>query len=84
MRPLVAHCHFGLGRLFRETGHREQAKQYITSATELYRELELPYWLEQADAQKCQLEVIDPVDSGRRHPAAVRSTADVDGSTAKS
>jgi hypothetical protein len=24
MRPLVAHCHFGLGKLFRRAGKREQ------------------------------------------------------------
>ena len=25
MRPLVAHCHFGLGKLYRQTNKREQA-----------------------------------------------------------
>lgn len=25
MRPLVAHCHLGLGTLYRRTGKREQA-----------------------------------------------------------
>ena len=27
MRPLVAHCHLGLGKLYRRTGKREQAQE---------------------------------------------------------
>src|SRR5207245_61791 len=27
MRPLVAHCHLGLGKLYRRTGQREQAQE---------------------------------------------------------
>lgn len=29
MRPLMAHCHLGLGRLFRRTGDAEQADAYL-------------------------------------------------------
>ena len=28
MRPLVAHCHLGLGKLYRRTGKREQAQEH--------------------------------------------------------
>jgi tetratricopeptide (TPR) repeat protein len=49
MRPLVAHCHLGLGRLSRRTGEREQAREHLTTATTMYREMEMTYWLEQAE-----------------------------------
>jgi hypothetical protein len=32
MRPLVAHCHLGLGKLYRGTGTRQQAQQHLTTA----------------------------------------------------
>jgi class 3 adenylate cyclase/tetratricopeptide (TPR) repeat protein len=51
MRPLVAHCHLGLGRLFARTGKREQAREYLTTATTMYREMDMPFWLEQAEAE---------------------------------
>jgi tetratricopeptide (TPR) repeat protein len=49
MRPLVAHCHLGLGKLYRRTGKREQAQEHLTAATTSYREMEMTYWLEQAE-----------------------------------
>jgi tetratricopeptide (TPR) repeat protein len=48
MRPLVAHCHFGLGRLCGRTGQRREAKDYFTMAVTMYRELGVAHWLEQA------------------------------------
>jgi len=39
MRPLVARCHLGLGKLYRRTGEREQAQEHFTTATTLYREM---------------------------------------------
>jgi len=48
MRPLVAHCHLGLGRLARLTGRGEQARERLTVATTMYREMAMRYWLEQA------------------------------------
>ena len=50
MRPLVAHCHLGLGKLSRRTSQREQAREHLTTATTMYREMEMRYWLEQAEA----------------------------------
>jgi tetratricopeptide (TPR) repeat protein len=41
MRPLVAHCHFGLGKLYRRTSKREQAQEHITMATAMYREMHM-------------------------------------------
>jgi hypothetical protein len=51
MRPLVAHCHLGLGKLYRRTGKREQAQEHLTTATTMYREMGMKYWLEQAEAE---------------------------------
>jgi class 3 adenylate cyclase/tetratricopeptide (TPR) repeat protein len=53
MRPLVAHCHFGLGRLYRRTGKRQQAQEHLVSAAAMYREMEMRFWLD-------QLERLDP------------------------
>jgi tetratricopeptide (TPR) repeat protein len=49
MRPLVAHCHRGLGRLYRRTGDGAKAQQYLTTASTMYREMGMTFWLEQAE-----------------------------------
>jgi tetratricopeptide (TPR) repeat protein len=54
MRPLIAHCHLGLGRLSRRTGKREQAQEHLTTATTMYREMGMTYWLEKAEAEKSE------------------------------
>jgi hypothetical protein len=51
MRPLVAHCHLGLGKLYRRTGKPEQAREPLTTATTMYREMGMGFWLEQAEAE---------------------------------
>jgi class 3 adenylate cyclase len=43
MRPLVAHCHFGLGRLYGRTGDPEQAQEHLTTATAMYGEMGMTY-----------------------------------------
>src|SRR5438093_4371 len=48
MRPHIAHCHLGLGKLYRRTGKREQAREHLTTATTMYREMDMSYWLEKA------------------------------------
>ncbi len=55
MRPLVAHCHLGLGKLYRRTGEREQAQEHLTTATTMYREMDMRFWLEQAEAEMREL-----------------------------
>jgi sugar phosphate isomerase/epimerase len=51
MRPLVAHCHLGLGKLYRRTGKRQEAQEHLTTATMMYREMGMTYWLEQAETE---------------------------------
>jgi tetratricopeptide (TPR) repeat protein len=55
MRPLVAHCHFGLGKLYRRTGKREAAQEHLTTATTMYREMDMGFWLEQAETESTEL-----------------------------
>jgi class 3 adenylate cyclase/tetratricopeptide (TPR) repeat protein len=52
MRPLVAHCHLGLGKLYLRTGKREQAREHLATATTMYREMGMTYWLEKAEAEQ--------------------------------
>jgi tetratricopeptide (TPR) repeat protein len=51
MRPLIAHCHLGLGKLYRCTGKHKQAEEHLTTATTLYRDMAMRFWLEQAEAE---------------------------------
>ena len=51
MRPLVAHCHLGLGKLYRRTGTFELAQEHLGMATTLYREMDMRFWLEQAEVE---------------------------------
>jgi tetratricopeptide (TPR) repeat protein len=51
MRPLVAHCHAGLAKLYRRMGPREQAEEHSTTATTMFREMGMVYWLERAAAE---------------------------------
>jgi hypothetical protein len=55
MRPLIAHCHLGLGKLYRRTGKREQAQEHLTTARTMYRGMDMRYWLEQAEAEAREL-----------------------------
>lgn len=51
MRPLVAHCHLGLGKLYRRLSKREEAQEHLTTALGMYREMDMRLWLEQAAAE---------------------------------
>jgi class 3 adenylate cyclase/tetratricopeptide (TPR) repeat protein len=55
MRPLDAHCHLGLGKLYRRTGETERAREHLTSAIMMYREMDMRFWLEQAEAEMGEL-----------------------------
>jgi tetratricopeptide (TPR) repeat protein len=50
MRPLVAHCHLGLGKLYRRTGDSAKAHEHLSTATTMYREMDMGFWLEKAGA----------------------------------
>ena len=50
MRPLVARCHLGLGKLYRRTGDQAQAEAHLQTATTMYHEMDMGFWLGQAEA----------------------------------
>src|SRR4029434_11183195 len=56
MRPLVAHCHHGLGRLYSQTGRGEEARAALSTAIDLYRAMDMTFWLPQAEAALAQVE----------------------------
>ena len=46
-----AHCHLGLGKLYHRTDKREQAQEHLATATAMYREMGMTYWLGKAEAE---------------------------------
>src|SRR5207249_7838421 len=50
MRPLVAHCRRSLGTLYATTGQREQARTELAAAIDLYRAMDMTFWLPQTEA----------------------------------
>jgi class 3 adenylate cyclase/tetratricopeptide (TPR) repeat protein len=54
MRPLQAHCHRGLGTLYSRTEQPEQARSALSAAIDLYRAMEMTFWLPQAEAALVQ------------------------------
>jgi tetratricopeptide (TPR) repeat protein len=55
MRPLQAHCHRGLGMLYAATGQVEQAHIALSTAIEMYRAMEMTFWLPEAEAALAQV-----------------------------
>lgn len=43
MRPLVAHCHLGIGKIYRRTGKLREADELLTSASAMYREMNMSF-----------------------------------------
>jgi len=51
MRPLAAHSHLGLGMLFHRTSDQAKAAEHLTIAATMYREMDMGFWLEKAEAE---------------------------------
>jgi tetratricopeptide (TPR) repeat protein len=56
MRPLLAHCHYGLGTLYAKFGRLDQARAELSAAIELYRTMDMTFWLPQAEAALARVE----------------------------
>jgi hypothetical protein len=56
MHPLLAHCYLGLGRLSLKIGRGEQARAELATTTELYRAMEMTFWLLRAEGLLAQVE----------------------------
>jgi tetratricopeptide (TPR) repeat protein len=56
MRPLVAHCHLGLGKLYGKSGRRVEARAELSAAVEIYQSMDMTFWLPQTEAALAQVE----------------------------
>ena len=56
MRPLQAHCHRSLGTLYSQTGHIALARAALSTAIDLYRAMDMTFWLPAAEAALAQVE----------------------------
>jgi tetratricopeptide (TPR) repeat protein len=43
MRPLIAHCYGGLAKLYRRTGKPQEAQEHFSTATIMYREMDMRF-----------------------------------------
>jgi hypothetical protein len=50
MRPVIAHCHLGLARLYRRTGQPERVDENLATAMTMYREMDMGFFLEHGEA----------------------------------
>jgi class 3 adenylate cyclase/tetratricopeptide (TPR) repeat protein len=50
MRPLAAHCHEGLGHFYLKSGKNEEARSELVAAIELYRIMDMAFWLPKAES----------------------------------
>jgi class 3 adenylate cyclase/tetratricopeptide (TPR) repeat protein len=55
MKPLQAHCHLGLGTLWLQDGQKKRAKVELSAAVGLYRQMDMKFWLNEAETKLEQL-----------------------------
>jgi predicted ATPase/class 3 adenylate cyclase len=51
MRPLQAHCHLGLGKLYRRTGGPDEARAELSTAAAMLRAMGMMHWLPEAEGE---------------------------------
>ena len=56
MRPFQAHCHRGLGTLYATIGQADQARAALLTAIELYRAMDMMFWLPETEATLAQVD----------------------------
>ena len=56
MRPLVARCYLGLGRLHLRTGKRQEAAEHLATATMMFGEMDMEFWRAQSEAEMKELQ----------------------------
>jgi Tfp pilus assembly protein PilF len=61
MRPVAAHSHFGLGRMYLRSGRSEHAREHLDNATSMFRDMDVGVWLERAE-----MELVDRKYLGKR------------------
>jgi tetratricopeptide (TPR) repeat protein len=55
MRPLQAHCHLGLGKLYSRMARTAQAQGKLSAATNLYQTMDMTFWLSEANTVLMQI-----------------------------
>jgi tetratricopeptide (TPR) repeat protein len=73
MRPLLAHCHLGLGTLYTQVDRPAQARAELSTAIALYRAMEMMFWLPGAKAALASV-----AGSGSRDPGSAQRTSALD------
>jgi hypothetical protein len=59
MRPLQAHCHLGLAKLYGSAAKRRHEAQYhLTAATAMYRDMRMRFWLDNGEAEGPEARVL--------------------------
>jgi tetratricopeptide (TPR) repeat protein len=53
-RPLAAHCHLGLGKLYRRMRDHGPPQEQLTTAT-MYREMHMRFWVERSETEMREL-----------------------------
>jgi tetratricopeptide (TPR) repeat protein len=51
LRPLLARSELALGQLHRRTGQKDPARQHLVNAVSLLKEMQMPIWLQKAEAE---------------------------------
>jgi hypothetical protein len=49
--PLQAYCHLGLGKLYRQIGRHEAAQVELSTTIEMFRDMEMTFWLPGAEVE---------------------------------
>jgi hypothetical protein len=50
VRPLTARCHLGLGALSGRTGRANEARDHLSTAARLFREMQMRLWSDRVDS----------------------------------
>jgi tetratricopeptide (TPR) repeat protein len=56
MRPLQAHCYRALGTLYHQAGQSEQACTALSTAIDMYRDMEMTFWLPETEVALAEVE----------------------------
>ena len=75
MRPLLAHCHVGLGKLYWRSAATDTSEEHLTTAMAMMREMEMGLWLERGGSGvegvgRDALRAVPARESGRRRSSA--------------
>jgi len=55
LRPLLAHCHLGLGILSQRAGKHREAQGDLETAETMFGEMDMRYWRERAKMAMAEL-----------------------------